>query len=49
MALVPLQPPEAVHDVALVEDHERVDELPDATDVGEAVRVTVGTIPRYHL
>ena len=50
MALVPLQPPEAVHDVALVEDHKRVDELPDgATDVGEAMRVTVGTVHRCHL
>ncbi len=24
VALVPVQPPDAVHDVALVEDHERV-------------------------
>ena len=38
----PLQPPLAVHDVALVDDHVIVDEPPDATDVGEAEMVTVG-------
>jgi hypothetical protein len=39
---VPLQPPEAVHDVALVELHVKVDALPLATDAGDAVKVTVG-------
>ena len=38
--LEPLQPPEAVHDVALVEDQVRVLLPPDATLVGEALRVT---------
>ncbi len=41
VALVPLQPPEAVHEVALVELHVKVDALPLATDVGFAARVTV--------
>ena len=39
---VPLQPPEAVQDVALVELHVSVDATPLATDVGFAVNVTVG-------
>jgi hypothetical protein len=38
----PLQPPEAVHDVALVELHASVEAPPLATDVGFAVSVTVG-------
>ena len=42
MALVPLQPPEAVHEVALVELHVSVEAPPLATEVGFAVRVTVG-------
>jgi hypothetical protein len=40
-AFVPLQPPEAVHDVALVELHVNVELLPLAIDVGFAVSVTV--------
>jgi hypothetical protein len=42
VALVPLQPPEAVHEVALVLLHVRVDAPPDATLVGFAVNFTVG-------
>ena len=41
VALVPLQPPEAVHEVAFVELHVSVELLPLAIDVGIAVRVTV--------
>ena len=43
VALVPLQPPDAVHDVALVEDHVRLLLPPLATVVGDADNVTVGT------
>jgi hypothetical protein len=39
---VPLQPAEAVQEVALVELHVNDDALPLATEVGEAVKVTVG-------
>jgi hypothetical protein len=39
----PLQPPEAVHEVALVELHVSVEALPAATVVGFAVKVAVGT------
>jgi hypothetical protein len=39
---VPLQPPEAVHEVALTELHVSVEAPPLATDVGFAVSVTVG-------
>jgi hypothetical protein len=42
VALAPLQPPEAVHAVALVLLQVRVDVPPDATLVGFAVRSTVG-------
>jgi hypothetical protein len=42
VALAPPQPPEAVHDVALVELHVSVEAPPLATEVGLAVRVTVG-------
>ena len=42
-SLAPLQPPEAVHWVALVLDHVRVELLPDAVLAGLAVRVTVGS------
>lgn len=42
-AKVPVQPPDAVHDVALVELHVRVEEPPMATVVGLAVNTTVGT------
>jgi hypothetical protein len=42
-ALLPFQPPEAVHEVALVEFHVSVEAPPLATEVGFAVNVTVGT------
>ena len=41
---VPLQPPEAVHDVALVEDQVSVDLAPLAIVLGFAVRVTAGGV-----
>ena len=40
----PLHPPEAVHDVALVEDQVSVDLAPLATVLGFAVRVTAGGV-----
>ena len=42
VALVPLQPPVAVHEVALVELQVNVEAVPLATEVGFAVSVTVG-------
>jgi hypothetical protein len=42
VAFVPLQPPEAVHDVAFVEFQVSVLVPPLPTDVGEADKVTVG-------
>ena len=42
VASVPVQPPEAVQEVALVLDHVRVDLPPEAIVVGFAVKVTVG-------
>ena len=42
VALLPLQPPVAVHEVALVELHVSVELPPLATEVGFAVSVTVG-------
>jgi hypothetical protein len=42
VALVPLQPPEAVHDVALVEDHDSVAAPPLTTEVGFALKDRVG-------
>jgi hypothetical protein len=42
VALVPLQPPVAVHEVALVELHVSVEAAPLAIEVGFAVNVTVG-------
>ena len=42
VALAPLQPPEATHEVALVELHVSVEAPPLATEVGFAVNVTVG-------
>ena len=42
VASVPVQPPEAVHDVALVLDHVNVELPPEAMVVGFAVSVTVG-------
>ena len=44
MALVPVQPPEAVQDVAFVLVQLRVEELPLMTVVGVALKVTVGTV-----
>jgi hypothetical protein len=41
VAFVPLQPPEAVHEVALVELHVSVEAPPLAIDVGLAARLTV--------
>jgi hypothetical protein len=41
MDLAPLQPPEAVHDVAFVELHVSVEAPPVGTDVGFAASVTV--------
>jgi len=49
--LVPDQAPEAVQEVALAEDQERVEADPEVTEVGVAVMVTVGagvvTVPPY--
>jgi hypothetical protein len=42
VALLPLQLPDAVQDVAFVEVQVSVDAAPLATDVGFAVNVTVG-------
>ena len=42
---MPLQPPEAVHEVALVELHVRVELPPLATTDGFTVSVAVGTAP----
>ena len=43
IALLPVQPPEAVHAVALADDQVSVEVAPETTDVGEADNVTVGT------
>jgi len=43
VALVPLQPPEAVHEVALVLVQVRVEVPPEVTFAAPAVRFTVGT------
>jgi hypothetical protein len=45
VALVPLQPPEAIHDVALVELHVSVEAVPLITELGFAVSVTAGRAP----
>ena len=42
VALAPLHPPEAVHEVALVEDQVTVELLPDVMLAGLAEIVTVG-------
>lgn len=42
VALVPVQPFDAVHDVAFVVDQVRVAELPVTIDEAEGVRVRVG-------
>jgi hypothetical protein len=41
IALLPDQPPEAVHDVALVDDHVSVDAPPLTTVLGLALKPTV--------
>jgi hypothetical protein len=43
VGFVPLHPPEAVHEVALLEDQLRVAVPPAATSDGVAVNATVGT------
>jgi hypothetical protein len=43
VAWAPDQPPEAVQEVALVEDQVSVEDAPFATDVGLAASDTVGT------
>jgi hypothetical protein len=42
VGFVPVHPPEAVHEVALVEDQVTVEILPDVTLAGLAEIVTVG-------
>lgn len=42
VASEPDQPPDAVHDVALVDDQVSIEVLPATTEVGEADKVTVG-------
>jgi hypothetical protein len=42
VGIVPLQPPEAVQEVALVDDHFKVDAAPLLTVLGVAERVTAG-------
>jgi len=44
VGLVPVQPPEAVQDVAFVEDQVSVEDAPDATDAGLAAIDTVGLV-----
>ena len=44
IALVPDQPPEAVHDVAFVELQDIVEELPELMEVGFTDSDTVGAI-----
>jgi hypothetical protein len=41
MALAPDHAPPAVHEVALLDDHVRVDELPRAIVLGLALKLTV--------
>jgi hypothetical protein len=42
VAFAPVQPPEAAHEVAFALDQVNVELLPDVTDVGFAVKVTLG-------
>ena len=42
VAWLPLQPPEAVHEVALVDDQDSVELAPLATVLGLALKLTVG-------
>lgn len=44
VAFVPDQPPEAVQEDVFVEDHVNVALAPDASDVGDALSVTVGAV-----
>ena len=44
VAFVPVQPPEAVHEVALVEDQVTVEMLPEVMLVGLAENATVGGV-----
>ena len=44
VAFVPVQPPEAVHEVALVEDQVTVEILPEVMLVGLAENATVGGV-----
>jgi hypothetical protein len=45
VALLPVQPPDAVQLVALVDDHVSLEVPPAATDVGDADSVAVGAVP----
>jgi hypothetical protein len=45
VALLPLQPPDAVQEVALVEDQVRVADPPDAMEAGLTLRLTGGLVP----
>jgi len=42
MAFAPDQPPDAVHEVALLTDHVTVEAVPLATVLGLALKLTVG-------
>ena len=42
--MVPVQPPDAVQLVALVDDHVSLAVPPDVTDVGDALNVTAGAV-----
>jgi hypothetical protein len=42
VAALPVQPPEAVHEVTFVPDHVRVELLPEVMLVGLAVNVSIG-------
>ena len=42
VAFAPVHPPEAVHELALVEFHVSVEELPEVTEVGLADNMRVG-------
>jgi hypothetical protein len=44
VASAPLQPPDAVHEVALVELHVNVEAPPEATVAGFTVKLAVGTV-----
>jgi hypothetical protein len=44
VGLVPVQPPPAVHEVALVEDQVTVEMLPEVMLVGLAENATVGSV-----